>query len=126
MKLLTLSSRALLLCAACLLPFTGLLKASNPTGETSSKDYNQVASVFARVAPRGAGIEAYGELYREDHNVDFRDLVGEPDHQSAYTLGVRRAWLRADSVLSAFTFEVQNSRVSHLVRVRERGVLQGV
>jgi len=102
------------------LPFTGFLKEGNPTGETFLQDYNQLASVFARVAPPGGGVEAYGEFYREDHNVNERDLAGEPDHVSAYTIGVRRA-VRRDGGVDAVTIENTNGRLSHLLRVRPQG-----
>jgi hypothetical protein len=102
------------------LPFQGLLKNGNPTHETSTLDYNQTATIFARIAPLGSGVEVYGEYYREDHNVDRRDLAVEPDHGSAYTLGVRRAW-RAGDWVRAFTWEVANGRITHLATVRSQG-----
>lgn len=78
---------------------------------------NQVAAAFARVAPPGSGVEVYTEFYREDHNANLRDLVGEPDHLSAYVLGFRRAWRSARAV-RAITLETANGRISHLQRVR--------
>ena len=103
---------------SAILPLTGLLKNTNPASE-SEADANQVGSVFMRVAP-GAGFEVYGELYREDHSWDMKDLVGEPDHASAFTLGVRRAWSTAGA-LRAVTVEGVNGRFSHLQRVRSQG-----
>jgi hypothetical protein len=102
-----------------LLPIRGLLKRNNPTGENAFQDHNQVASVFARLAPPGAAIELYGEFYRDDHSVDLRDLVGEPDHSSGYTLGLRRVFPANESV-KVLTLEVLNGRRSHLARVREQ------
>jgi hypothetical protein len=103
-----------------MLPFKGIFKASDATGETFARDLNQTATVFARVAPPGAGVEIYGEFYREDHSVNTRDFIGEPDHASAYTVGMRRAWRQGRGV-NAWTFEVANARISHLVRVRIQG-----
>lgn len=102
------------------LPFAGLLKQSNPTNEVenTAADYNQLASLYARIAPPNSGVEAYGELYREDHNQDFRDLAEEPDHESAYTIGLRRAWRSSESGVSAVTIESMNGRITHLMRVR--------
>ena len=103
--------------STALLPFRGLLKQSNPTGETSARDQNQAASVFARVAPPGGGVEIFGEFYREDHSVNMTDLLAEPDHASAYTLGLRRGWHVARAV-RRLSFEVANGRISHIKRVR--------
>lgn len=100
------------------LPFSGLLKASNPTGETTTREYNQLGSVFVRIAPPGGGTELYGELYREDHNWDTRDLIGQPDHASAHMVGIRRAWRAGQSDIRAVTLEVVNGRLTHLARVR--------
>ena len=105
-----------------LLPFKGLLKTGDPTGEQVSGDQNQIGTIFLKVAPPGKGIAVYGEYYREDHNVDVRDLVAEPDHQSGYTLGVRRVFEHGPSV-AALTVEVMNSRISHLERVRGQAPL---
>ena len=100
------------------LPFRGLLKSSDATGESSGREYNQLASVFLRIAPPTLGAELYGELYREDHNWDLRDLIGEPDHASAYALGLRRAWAPAAGVLRSVTLEIVNGRISHMARLR--------
>jgi hypothetical protein len=103
--------------STALLPFKGLLKTGNPTGETFFRDHNQLASVFMRVAPPGGSVDVYGEFYREDHNINNRDLAGEPDHASGYMLGLRTAW-GDSSKISAFTLELTNGGISHLVRVR--------
>ena len=102
------------------LPFSGLFKSSNPTDETFGivRNYNQLASIFARVAPPGSGAELYAEFFREDHNHDTRDLIGEPDHQSAYTIGVRRVLRTGPDRLRLFVLEAANGRISHLDRVR--------
>lgn len=97
------------------LPFSGILK--NQSRDVVVGGFNQLASAFFRVAPAGAGVEVYGELLREDHNVDLRDLTGEPDHASAFTVGVRRAW-KTNGGITAFTLEHANGRLSHLTRVR--------
>lgn len=97
------------------LPFSGLLKNSSRDAVVGGQ--NQIASIWARVAPARSGVELYGEFYREDHNADMRDLASEPDHQSAYTLGLRRAWRRSGGV-SAVTIERTNGLITHLARVR--------
>jgi hypothetical protein len=100
-------------------PLEGFLKNSLGGGEVDGGDFdNQLASAFFRwYHPRG-GVEVYGEYAREDHNADRRDLLLEPDHNSAYTLGARRVWARADGSLLSLRGELMNARVTHLVLVR--------
>lgn len=84
------------------LPLQGFYKYNLPQesdtailGGTQALKENQLASVFLRWAPPGSGFEVYGEYGREDHSLDKRDLVVEPDHSSAWNMGFRRAWLNA-------------------------------
>ncbi len=100
-------------------PFSGLVKdASRDVGIGGA---NQLASVFVRIAPQGSGVSVYGELLRDDHNVDLRDLIVEPDHASAFVVGMERAWMRRGE-LRAFTVERANGRYSHLDRLRAQPV----
>jgi hypothetical protein len=97
-------------------PCQGLLKSGlcDPDGLGE----NQLASVFARWTFPASGFEIYGEFAREDHNHDVRDLVLEPDHNSAYLLGFQRVWMRDPSHWLALRAEVVNADVSHLQNVR--------
>jgi hypothetical protein len=70
----------------------------NPTGDTPT---DEMASVFFRWVLPASGFEVYGEFARTDHNLDFHDLVSEPDHSRAYALGLQKVtelrrgrWLR--------------------------------
>jgi hypothetical protein len=54
---------------------------------------NQLASVFLRWAPVGSGFEVYGEYGREDHALDKRDIILEPDHSASMNVGFRKAWV---------------------------------
>jgi hypothetical protein len=75
---------------------------------------NQLASLFFRwVFPRG-GVEFYGEYGRDDHNLDSRDLLVEPDHESAFTLGLQKVWTHGDGRLITLRGEVTNARVSSI------------
>src|SRR6185503_8435849 len=38
-----------------------------------------------------AGFEVYLEWARNDHNIDFRDLLLEPDHSQAVTIGFQKS-----------------------------------
>jgi hypothetical protein len=73
---------------------------------------NQLASVFFRWAFPQSGVEVYGEYGRDDHNFDTRDLVLEPDHESAFTLGLQKVWTRADGTLLTLRGEHTDARVS--------------
>lgn len=86
--------------------------AANPNGDNAD---NQLASVFFRWVFAPTGLELYGEFGREDHNGDLRDLGAEPDHDSAYLLGLQRAWSSKQArSISVFRAEILNSRLSHL------------
>jgi len=110
------------------IPFEGFLKQGlrnkdDPSAPGGTPD-NQLASFFARVALPGSGVEIYGEYGREDHSWNIRDLAGEPDHISAYTLGVMRAWTDASAgVLTTMRAEVTNARVTAIARGRGEGLL---
>jgi hypothetical protein len=86
---------------------------TNPNGDNPD---NQLASLFFRWAFAPTGFEVYGEFGREDHSGDFRDLAAEPDHDSAYLLGLQRAWLsKQQGSIGVFRMEILNSRLSHLM-----------
>lgn len=61
----------------------------NPRGEDID---DQLLSLIVRWRAPGAGFEAYAEWARNDHSGDFRDLLLEPDHSRAYTLGFQKAF----------------------------------
>jgi hypothetical protein len=69
----------------------------NPMGDAAD---DQLFSLFARWAFPQVGFEAYLEWGRNDHWGEFKDLVREPDHSQAYTLGFQKVspaganWLR--------------------------------
>jgi hypothetical protein len=78
---------------------------------------NQLASAFARWVMPHSGFELYGEFGREDHNVDARDFMVEPDHTATYGVGVRKAWQSGVS-LKAIRAEIMNFESSTLQRHR--------
>jgi hypothetical protein len=51
---------------------------------------NQLASLFLRVAPRGAGFELFGEYARNDRSGNFRDLLVEPEHNAGWLVGFQQ------------------------------------
>ncbi|HMC56741.1 MAG TPA: capsule assembly Wzi family protein [Gemmatimonadaceae bacterium] len=100
------------------LPFEALFKNRIKASTDPRRETNQLASVFARLAP-SARVELYTEYMREDHSANFRDFVGEPDHDAAYVIGVgldSLGWAHR----TAITLEAVNARMTHLSRVREQ------
>jgi hypothetical protein len=87
----------------------------NGTGDDTA---NQLASLFARWAFPSAGVELYGEVGREDHSVDLRDLIEEPDHDLMFMVGLQRVWRRPAGALLSVRGELMNSQISHLNIVR--------
>ena len=102
-------------------PFESLLKVGlgpNEESRDGSDADNQLASAFARWTFPRSGLEFYGEFAREDHSWDLRDFVVEPDHNSAYMLGLGKAWTSGDDVVSVVRAEAMNALVTQLARVR--------
>ncbi len=105
-------------------PFQGILKKSlqlDSAGQPPDGAANQLASVFFRWTVAPAGVEVYGELAREDHSYDLRDLLLEPDHSVAYMLGLRRAWRPRPDRMVAVRAEVADARISRVMRLRSQG-----
>lgn len=69
---------------------------------------NQEASLFARWAFPKSGLEAYGEYGREDHSYDLRDLLQEPDHERAYSLGLAKTIGKTPTKFNVFRVEVMS------------------
>jgi hypothetical protein len=103
-------------------PFSSLLNASGLGGLETTRTFNQLASLFVRIAPRQSRIEAFGEFFREDNSADFRDLLVEMDHQTAYLIGTRVNWKGPERV-SVLSIEAINGRITHLKRVRSQPAL---
>lgn len=98
----------------------GLAETGEGPDDRSSPD-NQLASAFARWVLPGAGFEAWAEFAREDHSWDLQDLLMEPDHSSAYTLGARKVWRRGESLVS-LRGELLEAQPSNLQVVRRQAV----
>lgn len=103
------------------IPFEGFLKNGLQYKDAANAvQDNELASLFFRIVRPASGIEFYGEFLRDDNSYDVKDLIGEPDHESAYALGLRRAWIpgKGDGSLTSLTIEYVNGRISHLSRLR--------
>lgn len=57
---------------------------------------NGIASLFARWVLPESGFEAYFEWAREDYAGNLDDLLKEPDHTQAYTLGFQKLFAQRD------------------------------
>lgn len=71
---------------------------SNPTGNDRR---DQMISFSMRWVMPESRFEVYGELGRNDHPVDRRDLVLEPDHATAYVVGLQKLFTLGDGFLRA-------------------------
>jgi hypothetical protein len=102
------------------IPFEGFLKEGLTKDTVGPTADNQLASAFVRITLPGSSLETYGEVLRDDHNLDVRDFLAEPDHEMAFALGIRKGWVSASSgVATVLTIEGVNGRISHLARLRD-------
>jgi hypothetical protein len=95
-------------------PFDAILASGTVNPTAGDGIDNQLASAFFRwVLPR-SGFEVYGEFAREDFNSDLRDLLLQPDHDSAYLLGFAKSWKGTGATLRSLRGEVMNAQMTHL------------
>ncbi len=71
------------------LPVIGTLFKGKAKNEDEKKR-DQLLSVFFRLVLPGEQAEVYGEFARNDHAQNERDLLLEPEHARAYTIGLRK------------------------------------
>lgn len=109
--------------AQILKPIETLTKVNLSTDEVETEESvvaNQIASVFFRWVPPGSGFEVYGELASEDHRMNLRDFLLQPDHDTAYTLGLRKLWNLDDERFWVLRGELVDGVPSHLQRTRRQ------
>jgi len=103
-------------------PFEALLRSSlrGSAGFVAGSDVdvgdNQLASAFLRWVFTPNGFEIYSEYGREDHALDTRDLLQEPDHSRTYGLGLRKVFGNDSLKLSALRLELINYELPTLAR----------
>ncbi len=84
---------------------------------------NQLASAFFRIKLPRSAFEVYGEFAREDYALNLRDLLVEPDHISAYTLGLMRVFKSEEArTLTSLRVEFTNGRVTDIAGGRGEGL----
>ncbi|MDO8502290.1 MAG: hypothetical protein Q7S20_10650 [Gemmatimonadaceae bacterium] len=82
---------------------------------------NQLVAAFARWAFPHSGFEVHAEYGRDDHSIDLRDLIQEPDHSRVYSLGARKVFTTRADVLTAGRVEIMNFQLPQLTRYRGEG-----
>jgi hypothetical protein len=89
-----------------------------PSDPTSVDGENQLASAFARWGIPAATFEMYAEFGREDNSADVRDLLVDPDQQSALMVGFQKAWIGASSARWIVRGEALDHRMRSIDRFR--------
>jgi hypothetical protein len=113
--------KRLLSVAALSRPFGSLVKVADADPYDTDPDQradNQLASVFLRWSAPRSGFEVYGEFAREDYNWNARDLILEPDHDSGYLLGFRKAWQKPGGAIVTLRGELVNTQITDLATAR--------
>ena len=82
---------------------------------------NQMASVYFHLKLPSANAEIYAEFFREDHSYDFRDFVVQPNHNSAYSLGLQKISTAPWVDFIKTNIEITNLTASQLKQVRPQG-----
>ena len=88
----------------------------DPGGGTNRRDENQLAGAFARWVHRGAGVEVWVEVVRDDFARDIRHYLLEPDDLLARSLGIQRVTELADGRLLTLRGEVVSAETHHSER----------
>lgn len=106
------------------LVFQGLLKSGQVSEEapdgTDIRD--QLLSLFARWSFPESGFEAYFEWARNDHAWDLQDLLLEPEHSQAYTVGFQKVMTLSSERMFAFGAELTHLEAPPTFQLRPRGV----
>jgi len=81
---------------------------------------NQLASVFARWVIPSDGMEFYFEFAREDNSHNLRDAIVQPDNNSGYMVGFRKAWMLEEERMLGLRTEFLRTGITHLHRTRRQ------
>jgi hypothetical protein len=82
---------------------------------------NQVLSLFGRAVSTRIGLEVFGEFGRNDRSANLRDLIVEPEHNSAWSAGVLKVvGTKESSHYWTTRFEYMNGRTTSLQRFRDQ------
>jgi|SRR6218665_6427 len=94
-------------------------------GATTNEDEkrrDQLLSLFFRLVLPKEKAEVYGEFGRNDHAQNSRDLMLEPEHSRAYTIGFRKLFATRKKTEFELLFELTNLENTPTEFLRERPV----
>jgi hypothetical protein len=92
-----------------------LFKKKLPNEDEKKRD--QLLSFFFRLVLSKEKAELYGEFGRNDHSLDVRDLLDEPEHSRAYILGFAKIFETNKKNVELFS-EITNLQMSSTTRLR--------
>ena len=95
---------------------TRLVEVQGPDGQRQAR--NQIASVYFHLLLSNANAEIYGEVYREDHSFNFRDLLMQPLHNGAWMLGFQKLIFAPLADFYKVNMEITNLTMDQLHQVR--------
>lgn len=81
---------------------------------------DQLLSLSFRLLLPESKAELYGEYGRNDHSLNFRDLLLEPEHSRAYVLGARKYFHSAKGRELALFFELTQLQQTNTILLREQ------
>jgi len=98
------------------LPVVGkLFKKRLPSEDEKKRD--QMISLFFRLIFPGEKAELYGEFGRNDHSMDIRDALAEPEHSRAYIFGFSKIFEGGKKDVQLFT-EIANLQLPSTILLR--------
>lgn len=92
----------------------------NNTKNEDVKSRDQMISAFFRLILPKEKAEVYGELGRNDHSSDSRDFSLEPEHSSAYVIGLRKLFEVGKKADLEFMTEFTSLQIPMTVLLREQ------
>lgn len=84
---------------------------------------NQLVSIFGVIRSPAAGFELWAEFGLNDRQTDFRELVVELEHNSAWLFGLRRAWLATDGALWSVEATGASAKIPPIERFRVQSIM---
>ena len=90
----------------------------NTASASGNLTENQLVSVFGRWTLQASKLEVYFEYIRDDFAANFADVMGEPEHNAGYVLGLQKAWEPDVGRIMRFTAEVLNTRKGQIRELR--------
>ncbi len=92
---------------------------ATPENPTGNDERDQIVSLLVRWVSPASGYEVYAEWARNDQFWDLRDLVTEPEHSQAYTLGFQKVIALSRGRLLALAWELTHLERSRTFLVRD-------